>query len=154
MGQQVNVGVLRKQITEKIDAIEKSEAKFNSERDEYYIKSDKMREKYDADCTRWTAQVRKAVAKVDVLEKAMVYSNEVRISIPEELQRTLPDKKDEKYSVSYPSNKTPRYYDHRNKHVDTYAVLFHLRKALDLLDALPNATPEVTVKDFDFLTKY
>ena len=154
MGQQVNVAVLKKQITDKITAIEKAQAHDAKAYETYRKQYGQLKEKYTADLDKWWATVLKAVVKPEVTGKATMWNDQVHLTIPDELVRTRPHEREDKYTATYPSSTVPMYYDARNKSVSTQAVLFHLRKALDLLDALPNATPEVTVKDFDFLTKY
>ena len=49
----------------------------------------------------------------------------------------------------------PKYYDGQGRLVASLdAIVFHFKKVLDLLNALPNGTATVTIRDFNFITRY
>ena len=51
-------------------------------------------------------------------------------------------------------NEIPRYYDNYGRGVPIDSIVYHYQKSLDMLDVLPAGTATITVKDFNFLTKF
>jgi hypothetical protein len=160
MPQQIVVSKLKKQITSKKSTLENALKEIEV-----------MRKKREADVAKNDADYKKAYADWEVAVQAIAQSitlnkdnssvehryyqgsnTTVSITIPSKKLPKRPEPKQLKWS-DY-DVVVPVYYDAYNRIVDSRAVLAHLNKALEMLDVLPDGTIEVTVKDFNFLTKF
>jgi hypothetical protein len=164
MPQEINVNVIRKQITEKLSAIETATEhnKIVSE------KISKIREDnraaFEKEHTEWERKLAKVVAKAVTADNIRVtnsryngvsveISNVAFSEVGEEPRFDYNCDAIQKLEKTY--KEVPKYYDNRgNELYNLGSIIFHYKKALALLDALPNGTATVTVKDFDFLTRY
>jgi len=164
MPQEINVDVIRKQITTKLSAIETAVA----HNKEVAIKIEKgreeRREQFKKEQKEWQKNLAKAVAKAVNPDNIRLSNNRygnatvevmnvVLAEIGDEPRFNYRGTDEEKLEATY--KEVPSYYDSRgNKLCDLGSIIFHYKKALSLLDALPTGTATVTIKDFDFLTRY
>ena len=160
MAQAINVAATKKQILRKKTALENG-----------VKKAAEMRKKLDADREKINADYEKAWKAWEQSVFAIVQSmtltkdntsvdhygyqgsiTKAYISIPTKKLPKRPERKDIKWS-DY-EVEVPTYYDAYHREIDSRAVLAHFEKSLDMLEVLPAGTVEVTVKDFNFLTRF
>jgi hypothetical protein len=170
MAQEVNVAVLRKQISNKLQALENAH--------KAYVDADKKRDadreaataKYEKEYKAWTLKATKLVLKQLTVDNVTLnitnnrYSSVyhgVSIDVKDADLSALGERPTNDYEDRNSWKKLaelrgaiPAYYDNYGRYVDSNAVIFHFKKSLDMLEALPQGTVTITVKDFNFLTKF
>lgn len=167
MAQEINVVAMRKQITTKLKTLEDSIKIYNTARDKYDAEYKAAEEKHKKDVAAWDIKAAKAFLasakdvknlSIDIRGKsaATIFLNDVdlsKLSPRPEFKRWEFKEEDVKKNGQLHAA-IPNYYDQYNRSVNKDSVIFHFKKALDMLDVLPQGTTTITVKDFNFLTKF
>lgn len=170
MAQEINVVVMRKQITTKLKALEDAIKAYETASKKYDADRKAAEEKFKKDIAAWNVKVAKALIKTIKPEDVVLsihgrYNSYKGVSISlenvdlgvfgEQPNRNSYDPDDEGYKkVQELYRAIPSYYDNYNRPVSSQSVIFHFKKALDLLDVLPAGTTSIQVKDYNFLTKF
>jgi len=161
MAQQIVVAALKKQITDKKTALENALKQSALMRKKLDADRDKIQADYEKACDEWDKKLRELVQTITLTnENSRVNTNgygnhetfSINITLPKNKVPKRPVRKDivwKDYDVEVPA-----YYDGRNNQVDSKAVLAHFAKSLDMLAVIPTGTVEITVRDYNFLTKF
>lgn len=170
MAQEINVVAMRKQITTKLKALEDAIKAYDTANKKYDADRKAAATKYEKDIAAWNTKVAKALIK-------SIKPEDVRLSLRGRNNRyqgvsieldnvdlsafgeqptwNAYDYDAEAYrKVQELYRAIPDYYDSYNRTVSAQSVVFHFKKALDLLDVLPAGTTSIQVKDYNFLTKF
>ena len=167
MAQQINVVATRNQITAKLKTLEDSINAYNTARDKYDAEYKAAEEKYEKDLAVWNVKAAKALLSsakdvqnlsIDIRgnSAATIFLNGVDLSnVPQrpefsryKFKEDMQKKNGELYAA------IPKYFDTYNRPISVDAVVFHFKKALQMLELLPTGTVEIQVKDFNFLNKF
>ena len=167
MAQEIDVVAMRKQITTKLKTLQDTLKAYHTAADKYDAEFKVAQEKYEKDLAAWNIKAAKALlasakdvenVSVDIrgTSAATIFLNGV------DLSKVSPRPKFDRWDFKPEAakkkielyNAVPKYFDKYTRQVSSDAVIYHLQKALEMLDVLPKGTTTVTVKDFDFLTKF
>jgi len=170
MAQEINVVAMRKQITTKLKALDDAIKAYNTADEKYQANRLAAQKKYEKELETWNAKVAKALLKAAKAENIRlelrgynsnftgvnITLNNVDLSAFGEqpsYNRYDHDSAEVKKLMELRNN-IPQYYDSYHREVYKSAVIFHFKKALDMLDVLPTGTTTITVKDYNFLTRF
>jgi hypothetical protein len=160
MGQQVNVVALRAQLQAKLSILESGQKTYKELRDKHNTEREQAYEKHRIDDNKWHETVTKIIRKSGSRRKGTLSVHDGKAYVTLEIDATsLPPRP---HIEDYPYSPHPDYfeyhhthfYNHLDRRISVDAVICHLKKALEMIDVLPQGTTEITIKNFDFLTKY
>jgi hypothetical protein len=171
MAQEINVVAMRKQITTKLKTLEDSVKAYHDAYDKLQSDEKIAREKFEKEHKAWKIKVSKGLIKsikpenVDLglngyrgrYDGATIYLKDVDLSSFGNEPKFTEDfdyRSERSRKVNDLLKAIPNYYDQYGRQVSSDSVIFHFKKALDLLDVLPQGTTTITVKDFNFLIKF
>lgn len=170
MAQEINVAAMRKQITTKLKALEDAHKAYEDADNKYRENRFAAQKKYEKDLEIWNAKVAKALLKAakaqDISLELRGYRNNfsgVSITLrtvdlsafgEQPTYNHYDGESVEAKKLMELRNNIPHYYDSYHREVYKAAVIFHFKKALDMLDVLPTGTTTITVKDYNFLTRF
>jgi hypothetical protein len=170
MAQEVNVAVLQKQITDKLNTLETAVKAYRDADKKHDDDRAAAHAKYEKEFKAWSLKATKLVLKQLTVDNVTlnitnnVYHNSYRgvnIEVKDADLSALGERPVNNYEDNNAWRKIrelhgaiPNYYDNYGRQVSTDAVIFHFKKSLDMIAALPKGTTTITVKDFNFLTKF
>jgi hypothetical protein len=170
MAQEINVAVIKKQLTTKLKTLEDAVKAYETAQKKYDADRKEYEAKYEKDLKAWNTKVAKALIKSanaeDItLELRGYHNNFAGVSVMlrnvdlsafgEQPSWNRWDYKNEEYKkVTELFRAIPVYYDNYHREVNREAVKSHIKKSLELLEVLPSGTATITVKDFNFITKF
>jgi hypothetical protein len=161
---------MRKQITTKLKALEDAHNAYETASKKYQEHRVAAQKKYEKDLQSWNSKVAKALLKAAAadtirLELRGYHNNFSGVNIflsnvdlsafgEQPSYNHYDHTSSEAMKLTELRNNIPQYYDSYHREVYKSAVIFHFKKSLDMLDVLPQGTTTITVKDYNFLTRF